>query len=80
MNNDEFVKKIKEIGKIKEVREAFEKYPVKEEEHKGKIESYIGVAEEGEKYYYKSEYRVGDIVYVKEYFYKSGEKGTNIYL
>lgn len=52
MNNDEFVKRIKEIGKIKDVREAFEKYPV-EEEHQGKIESYIAVAEEGEKYYYK---------------------------
>ena len=41
MNNDEFVKRIKKIGKIKDVREAFEKYPVEEEEHKGKIEAYI---------------------------------------
>ena len=41
MNNDEFVKKIKEIGKIKDVREAFEKYPVEEEEHKGKIDAYL---------------------------------------
>ena len=77
MNNDEFVKRIKEIGKIKDIREAFIKYPVEEEEHKGKIESYIAVAEEGEKYHYKSGYRVGDIVYVKEYFYKNGERGTN---
>lgn len=77
MNNDEFVKRIKEIGKIKDVREAFIKYPVEEEEHKGKIESYIAIAEEGEKYYYKSGYKVGDIVYVKEYFYKNGERGTN---
>ena len=68
MNNDEFVKRIKAIGKIKDIREAFEKYPVEEEEHKGKIESYIAVAEENEKYYYKSGYKVGDIVYVKEYF------------
>lgn len=77
MNNDEFVKRIKEIGKIKDIREAFEKYPVEEEEHKGKIESYIAVAEEGEKYYYKSGYKVGDIIYVTEYFYKNGERGTN---
>lgn len=77
MNNDEFVKRIKEIGKIRDIREAFIKYPVEEEEHKGKLESYIAVAEEGEKYYYKSGYSVGDIVYVKEYLYKNGEKGTN---
>ena len=77
MNNDEFVKRIKEIGKIKDVRDAFIEYPVEEEEHKGKIESYIAVAEETEKYSYKSGYSVGDIVYVKEYFYKNGEKGTN---
>ena len=77
MNNDEFIKRIKEIGKIKDVREAFIKYPVEEEEHKGKIESYIAVAEKVEKYYYKSGYNVGDIVYVKEYLYKNGERGTN---
>ena len=67
MNNDEFLKRIKEIGKIKDVREASEKYPVEEEEHKGRIELYIDVAEETEKYYYKSGYKVGDIVYVKKW-------------
>lgn len=77
MNNEEFVKRIKQIGKIKDIREAFIEYPIEEEEHKGKIESYLSVAEDGEKYSYASEYNVGDIVYVKEYLYKNGEKGRN---
>lgn len=77
MNNEEFVKKIKQIGKIKDIREAFIEYPTEEEEHKGKIESYLSVAEDREKYSYTSEYNVGDIVYVKEYLYKNGEKGRN---
>ncbi len=35
----DFLKYAKEKGKIKDVREAFEEYPVEEEWHKGKIES-----------------------------------------
>jgi len=74
MDNDEFVKLIKKIGKIKPVEEAFKEFPVEEEEHKGKIDFYLAVAEENEEY---SLYNVGDIVYVKEYQYENGEKGEN---
>lgn len=77
MNNEEFVKRIKKIGKIKDIREAFIEYPAEEEEHKGRIESYLEVAERGEEYSYTSRYNVGDIVYVNEYLYKNGEKGKN---
>ena len=46
MDNKEFVEYIKKYGDIRPVQEAFEKYPVEEEEHKGKLESYSKVAEE----------------------------------
>lgn len=77
MSNEEFLKKIKEIGKIKPVEDAFKEYPVEEEEHKGKIESYLSVAEESEKYSYETTYNIGDIVYVKTYKYENGEMGKN---
>ena len=48
MKNEEFVKAIKKYGEIKPVQEAFKNYPVEEEEHEGKLESYLTVAEEGE--------------------------------
>jgi len=75
MNNDEFVKYIKKYGDIRPVQEAFEKYPVEEEEHKGKIESYLHVAEETEGY--NNLYKIGDIVYVKKFIYEDGRRGTN---
>lgn len=37
----DFLKFAKEKGKIKDVKEAFEEYPVEEELHKGKIESFL---------------------------------------
>ena len=36
----DFLKTAYEHGKVKELKEAFEKYPVKEECYKGKIEEY----------------------------------------
>lgn len=41
MDNDEFVKLVKKIGKIKPAEEAFKEFPVEEEEHKGRIDSYL---------------------------------------
>lgn len=73
MNNEEFVEKIKKINKIKSADEAFILYPVEEEEHKGKISSYI--SEDNETY--NIEYSIGDIVFVKEYKYKNGKEGKN---
>lgn len=75
MNNEKFVKLIKKSGKIKPVQEAFIDYPVEEEEHKGKLESYLTVIEEQEQYKFK--YKIGDIVYVKKFKYENGGSGKN---
>ena len=41
MDNDEFLKEVLKCGKIKPVEEAFKEFPVEEEEHKGKNDSYL---------------------------------------
>ena len=51
--NDEtsdFLKFAKEKGKIKDVSEAFDEYPVEEEWHKGKIDSLSYLREKAENY------------------------------
>lgn len=75
MDNKEFVEFIKKYGDIRPVQEAFEKYPVEEEEHKGKLESYLKVAEEAT--VYNNPYKIGDIVYVKNFIYEDGKRGRN---
>lgn len=75
MNNKEFVEFIKKYGDIRPVQEAFEKYPVEEEEHQGKLESYLKVAEE--EVIYNNPYKIGDIVYVKNFIYEDGKRGKN---
>lgn len=75
--NDEtsdFLKFAKEKGKIRDIKEAFEEYPVEEEFHKGKIESFLYVNEEEEEY---SFYSIGDIVFVNNYQYENGTNGKN---
>lgn len=42
----DFLKFAKEKGKIREVKEAFEKYPVEEEWHEGKIKNVLSIEEE----------------------------------
>lgn len=74
MDNKEFVEYIKKYGDIRPVQEAFKEYPVEEEEHKGKLESYL-MAEETE--LYNNPYKIGDIVYVKNYIYEDGRNGKN---
>ena len=68
----DFLKYAKEKGKIKELDDAFIKYPVEEEWHQGKIENLL--CEEEEDY---SIYQVGDIVFVNNYKYKNGIEGKN---
>ena len=68
----ELLKKLQKAGKIKDISEAFKEFPAENEWHKGKIESFL--EEEKEVY---DQYNVGDIVFVKEYLYKNGKKGTN---
>lgn len=77
MSNDEFLKEVLKYGKIRPVEDAFKEFPVEEEIHKGKIDSYIGVAEESEKYNTSFKYEVGDIVFVKKYKYEDGTEGKN---
>lgn len=48
-------------NKVKELKDAFEEYPVEEEWHKGKIENVL--REENETY--SANYEIGDIVFVK---------------
>ena len=69
----DFLKIAYENNRVKELTEAFEEYPVEEEWHKGKIEN---VMRETSKEYNIS-YNIGDIVFVKEYSYSDGKKGTN---
>lgn len=68
----EFLKNAIKKGKVRPLEEAFELYPTEEEEHKGKLESYLN--EESTPYYL---YNVGDIVFVNNYRYKDGREGTN---
>ncbi len=68
----DFVKRAYKSGKIKNVSEAFEEYPVEEEWHKGKIENVISEPKE-----FYSYYEIGDIVFVKNFEYSTKEKGNN---
>jgi len=68
----EFLKNAIKKGKVRPLEEAFELYPTEEEEHKGKLESYLN--EESTPYYL---YSIGDIVFVNNYRYKDGREGTN---
>lgn len=68
----EFIKNAYKKGRVKDISEAFEKYPVENEWHKGKIEN---VLKEPKEIY--SFYSIGDIVFVKNYQYKDGTIGTN---
>lgn len=69
----EFLKIAYKHNRVKKLEEAFEKYPVEDEWHKGKIENVL--KEESEEY--KSDYEIGDIVFVKKYNYSNGNQGAN---
>lgn len=77
MNDDEFLEEVLKYGKIRPVEDAFKEFPVEEEIHKGKIDNYIGVAEDDEEYNIDFKYKVGDIVFVKRYKYEDGTEGRN---
>ena len=72
-NLSDFLKIAYKYNRVKDLNEAFEEYPVEEEWHKGKIENVLEEYKEG----YKTSYDIGDIVFVKEYNYSDGKKGTN---
>lgn len=68
----DFLKLAYEKGKVRDVMEAFNEFPVENEWHHGKIENLL--CEENEEYQY---YSIGDIVFVKEYTYQNGKAGEN---
>lgn len=68
----EFIKLAYSKGKVRDIEEAFEEYPVENEWHQGKIENII--CEETEQY---NIYSIGDIVFVKRYKYQDGNDGNN---
>ena len=68
----DFLKAAYKYNKVKDLKEAFEEYPVEDEWHEGKIENVLN--EDSEQY---SNYEIGDIVFVKEYSYFDGKVGNN---
>lgn len=68
----EFLKFAYKQGKVKDVEEAFNEYPVEDEWHEGKVENVL--YEETSEY---SVYSIGDIVFVKRYNYEDGKEGKN---
>lgn len=68
----DFMKFAYKCNKVRDIKEAFDEYPVKEEWHEGKIEN---VLRESEVEY--NLYEIGDIVFVKNYYYPDGSKGEN---
>lgn len=71
---DDFLKFAYEKGKVSDVSEAFEEFPVEEEWHKGRIENVLTFNEEKSQY---SIYDIGDIVYVEKFRYENGAIGKN---
>ena len=70
--SSEFIKLAYKHGRVKDLKDAFEEYPVNEEWHKGKIEN---ILKENEEQYIICE--IGDIVFVKNYYYSDGKPGQN---
>jgi len=68
----EFLKIAYKYGRVKNVEEAFEEFPVEEEWHEGKVENVL--REDSAKYDY---YNIGDIVFVSVYVYPDGKLGSN---
>lgn len=69
---DEIIKKAEAKGRVKDIQEAFKKYPVSEEIHHGNSEYYF--AEKIIKY---GSYEIGDIIFVNEYEYEDGRQGRD---
>lgn len=69
---NEFLDYALKSGRIRPLEEAFEEFPVEEEDHKGN--AYYYLKEDNEEY---SKYSVGDIVFVRKYKYKDGKEGQD---
>lgn len=75
-NLSEFLKIAYQHNRVRELSEAFEEFPVEEEWHKGQAENVLNALREDEEIY-KTNYAIGDIVFVKKYTYSNGKVGTN---
>lgn len=71
-NMSEFLKIAYKRGKVREVQEAFEEYPVENEWHKGEEDFFV--REDTTEY---NAYSIGDIVFVKNFMYENGQNGQN---
>ncbi len=69
----DFLKIAYQYNRVKDLKEAFEEFPVEEEWHKGKIENVLKEDSES----YNITYEIGDIVFVKECKYPDGKIGNN---
>lgn len=69
---DSFLEYVLKSGRIRPVEDAFDEFPVEEEEHKGN--AYYYLKEDEEEY---NKYSVGDIVFVRNYKYKDGREGKD---
>ena len=68
----DFMKLAYELGRVRDVEEAFEEFPPENEWHEGRIENVLK-----DKSIMYNRYFVGDIVFVKKYFDQNGEEGKN---
>lgn len=68
----DFMKFAYKCNKVRDIKEAFEEYPVEEEWHKGKIENVVRESDVE-----NNSYEIGDIVFVKKYYYPDESKGQN---
>lgn len=71
-DGNEFLDFVLKSGRVKPLEDAFNEFPVEEEDHKGNAYSYL---KEDEKEY--NRYSVGDIVFVRKYKYKDGKEGKD---
>ncbi len=69
----DFLKTAYKYGKVKNLKDAFDEFPVEEEWHKGRVENVL--KEDNE--IYNNHYEIGDIVFVREYIYSNGKIGNN---
>lgn len=75
-NLSEFLQLAYQHNKVRDLQEAFEKFPVEEEWHQGKKEVVLDALREDEETY-QINYKIGDIVFVKQYAYSSEKIGSN---
>ena len=72
-NSSEFLKLAYKHNKVRDIKEAFNEFPIEEEWHKGKLQNVIKENE----IQYNVSYEIGDIVFVSQYSYSDGSAGKN---